>query len=409
MSHDAAYFSAHELTELRAHGVLIFAQRVIFDAQPPMPADQIAAVEAQCAGPLPAALVTLWQQSAGGRLDYDLSLRMNHCQEAISWCELFWNGSDGQRDLQGWITRELEQAPSSRLTRLPIGGFESSDRIYAVVDPRSVERGHILAWKQGLPLAWAHAMHQDGVATIATDLPGALAALHLEEDPLEPAGEYFTGQTLLEYLDQRHQDHGLPLELMDKLIAFYRRAMIDWRTALREGSIARDATRAQIALRHALATDDATLIAALAAAGADFDAPLQGSANATDLALSHGAYHAAAALIEAGAPVSADALDHIEGALAPELAAQLMARGAQPSATAMAQCVACAAPASARLIGEALAALGVDVPAAFDTARGAMLEELEGSLAKVRGGELTHYLGPEGLVQRAEHLREFEL
>ena len=421
MSEDGSFFSADEIAQLREYGIVLFAQRVIFDAQPPMPPDQIAAVEAQCAGPLPAALVALWQQTAGGRLDYDLTLRMNGCEEALSWCELFWNGSDGSRDLLGWIVHEQESGEeaaqpgghprpaSGKLAVLPFGGFESTDRIYAVVDPQAADRGHILAWKQGLPAAWAHAMHQDGLATVATDLPGALAALHLNEDPLEPADEYFTGQTLLEYLDQRHQDHGLPLELMDKLIAFYRRAMVDWRTPLADASIARDVALAHTALRHAVAADDAALIAELAAAGVAFDAPLEGSANATDLAVSHSAYHAAAALVEAGAPVSADVLDHIEGALSPELTAQLLARGAAPSATAMAQCVACGAPASARVIGEALAADDVDVPAAFEDARSALLAELESSLAKVRSGEMSHYLGLEGLVRRLEHLRSFEL
>ena len=105
------------------------------------------------------------------------------------------------------------------------------------------------------------------MTTIAHDLPAAFAALHLDEDPLEPAGEYFTGQTLLEYLDERHQAHGLPLELMDKLVAFYRRAMVDWRTPLADGHAGRDATLSRIALRHAVATDDAALVGELAAAG----------------------------------------------------------------------------------------------------------------------------------------------
>ncbi len=421
MDEDGSFFSTGEHAELRDHGIVVYAQRVIFDAQPPMTPAQIAAVEAQCAGPLPAALVALWQQTAGGRLDYDLTLRMNGCEEAVNWCELFWNGSDGSRDLQGWIVHEQESAQeaaqenghqrpaSGKVAVLPFGGFDDSDRIYAVVDPQAADRGHILAWKQGLPAAWSHAMHQDGLAAIATDLPGAFAALHLDEDPLDPAGEYFTGQTLLEYLDQRHEDHGLPIELMDKLIAFYRRAMVDWRAPLADGALARDVTLAHIALRHAVATDDAALVAELAAAGVAFDAPLQGSAIATDLAVSHGAYAAAAALVDAGAPVSPDVLDHIEGALSPELTAQLLAKGAQPSAVAMAQCVACGAPASARAIGKALAASADDVPAAFEAARATLLDELEDALAKVRSGESSHYLGAEGLVRRAEHLREFEL
>ena len=37
-------FSPDEIATLRTHGVVLFADRVIFDAQPPMPAQQIAAV-----------------------------------------------------------------------------------------------------------------------------------------------------------------------------------------------------------------------------------------------------------------------------------------------------------------------------------------------------------------------------
>jgi hypothetical protein len=404
-----AFFTADELDTLRNHGIVIHAQRVIFDAQPPMTPAQIAALQAHCAGPLPPSLIALWQQTAGGRLDYDLNLRMNDCAEDVSWCELFWNGSDGGEDLQGWIAHEKQSTGDDLLERLPIGGFEETDRIYAVVDPRSANNGHIVAWKLGLPAAWSHAMHDDGEAVIASDLPGALGALHLHEDPLDPAGDYFTGQTLLEYLDERHEDHALPLDLADKLVHFYRRAMVDWRTPLREGRIGTDGALAHIALRHAVATDDAALVDALAAADVRFDAPLQGSGTATDLAVGHGAYEAAAALVNAGAPVSADALEHVEGALSPELTAQLLAAGAMPSATAMAQCVACGAPASARLIGDALAADDTDVRSSFATARDALLAELEAALAEVHRGELAHYLGPEGLIRRVEHLRSFEL
>jgi len=86
-------FSPEEISTLRAHGVVLFADRVIFDAQPPMQAQQLAAVQALCAGPIPEALVALWQETAGGRLDYDLALPMNGNIESVSWSEIFWDGS----------------------------------------------------------------------------------------------------------------------------------------------------------------------------------------------------------------------------------------------------------------------------------------------------------------------------
>ncbi|MCA3823920.1 MAG: SMI1/KNR4 family protein, partial [Burkholderia sp.] len=49
----ATVFSDTELADLRAHGIVLFAGRVIYDAQPPMPADQITAVQACCHGEIP--------------------------------------------------------------------------------------------------------------------------------------------------------------------------------------------------------------------------------------------------------------------------------------------------------------------------------------------------------------------
>ena len=86
------FFADDELSQLREHGIVLFAERVIFDARPPIPFEQIATVQALCAGPIPPELVALWQQTAGGRIDYDLHLRMNGNEEAVSWSELFWNG-----------------------------------------------------------------------------------------------------------------------------------------------------------------------------------------------------------------------------------------------------------------------------------------------------------------------------
>ncbi|MGN8079541.1 SMI1/KNR4 family protein [Variovorax sp. 22077] len=411
-------FTPDELTTLREHGIVLFADRVIFEAQPPMPQEQIDAVQALCSGPLPEALVALWRETAGGRLDYDLSLEMNGNLEGISWSELFWNGSDGYNDLQGWIDHEQELAQeaaeesgapwSGKLTHLPFGGFEYTDRIYAVVEPGAAH-GQIVAWKKGLPPAWTHALHEDSVNTIAPDLHGAFAALHLDEDPLAPTSDYFSGQTLLAYLDDRHEDHGLDLDLMDKLVTFYCRAVVDWRTPLAEGTLRHKPQLARVALRHAIATDDARLIAELAAAGVAFDGPQQGSALATDVAVGQGAFAAASALVRAGAPVATDALRNIDGQISPELTAALLDNGAEPNVAAIVKCAACGAPASAHLIADACAKAGIDVPAAFIAERDAMLLELETALAKMQGGKYGHYLGQEGLAERIDHLQTFSL
>lgn len=412
------FFTDDELAQLRAHGIVLFAGRVIFDAQPPISAQQLAAVEAACIGPVPPGLLSLWRQTCGGALDYDLSVRMSGGEEPVHWAELFGHGPEGFHDLPGWIAHERQagasldsegKAWSPKLAALPFGGFEDTDRLHVVTEP-GAQFGHVLAWKRALPEAWPHALHEDGLATVATDLEGAFAALHLAEDPLEPTGDYFTGQALLDYLDERHGDHGLDLDLADKVVAYYRRALVDWRQPLREGRLA-DAPplAAQIAQRHAIATDDAALINELAAAGQRFDTPLLGTALPTDLALAHGAFEAAAALVEGDAPLSADALDSVEGPISPELAQELLTRGAVPSARAMAQCVAAGAPAAARVIAQAYQKAHGDLPQAFDAARNALLEQLQAALAEASSAGLGADAGAEGLAERIEHLQSFRL
>jgi len=409
-------FSTAEIGTLRAHGVVLFADRVIFEAQAPMPPARIAAIAALCAGALPEALVALWSQTAGGRLDYDLSLPMNGNLEAMSWSELFWDGSDGYRDLQGWIEHEQELAQDAadddgrtwdgRLTHLPFGGFEYLERVYAVVAP-GAGHGSIVAWKHGLPPAWTHALHEDTAITFAADLHGAFAALQLDDDPLAPASPHAAGESLLAYLQDRRDAHGLDPQLMDRVIAFYRRAIVNWRAPLEAGVLRGLPAAVRAALRHAIATDDAALVRRLAAAGVSFAGPLQGSALATDVAVTSSAFAAAEALVDAGAPVAPEAFGGIDGAITPTLTRALLAHGAQPDARAIVTCASCGAPDSARLIAAACAANGMDVSGAFRTERDDRLIHLGATWLKVREGSLGHYLGAEGLARRIEQLRQF--
>ncbi|MBD8567034.1 SMI1/KNR4 family protein [Oxalobacteraceae sp. CFBP 8763] len=228
---ESSYFSREELTQLRTHGIVLFANRVIFDAQPPMTSAAISSLQDLIGGKIPEALITLWQLTSGGRLDYDLSVSMHGREEPISWSELFYDRSDGYRDLTGWINYERELAEDEaddrqevwdgHLIGLPFGGFEYCDRIYIVVAQQSEDYGKIFAWKMGLPPAWTGAMHQDGVGLIGMDLYMAFRALRLNADPLVATEEYFTGSELLGYLDDCKDNHGMPAPLADKLIAFY--------------------------------------------------------------------------------------------------------------------------------------------------------------------------------------------
>ena len=157
---------------------------------------------------------------------------MHGREEPISWCELFYDGSDGYRDLSGWIDYERELAEGGaddrqevwdgHLIALPFGGFEYCDRIYIVIAPQAEDYGKIFAWKMGLPPAWTGAMHEDGVGLVGGDLNAAFRALRLDADSVEPTDEYFTGSELFDYLDDRKDSHGMPAPLANKLIAFYR-------------------------------------------------------------------------------------------------------------------------------------------------------------------------------------------
>jgi hypothetical protein len=410
---DTPALTAAELATLRDHGVVLHADRVIFAAQPALSEARLAEIAAVCAGPLPASLLALWRLTAGGRLAYDLTLTMHGQSEAISWCELFFDGSSGYRDLQGWIDHELELAEeaateagtawSGRLDYLPIGGFEYCDRVYVVTRP-GPEHGAVVAWKQGLPPAWKHRLHAPGVARVADDLAGALAALALDDDPLAPTDPYFAGAPLLDYLDERVDRHGLDPALRDRVIAAFRSAVRDWRSALAAGTLVTSPELARTALLQAITGDDGAAVTTLAAAGVDLGGPLRGSAGAVAVAVGAGAFVAASALVEAGAAVPRDVFDEVDGPLPAALATRLLAAGAEPCAADVATLVACGAADSARVL------LARPRPVAAADLRGAIATlrtSLSRSLTEVQAGRLGHYLGADGLAARITRLDEF--
>ena len=406
------YFTSGELQALREHGIAFFADRVLIDVQPPLSDARIAEIQAMCEGPLPQALLDLWRLTAGGELAYDLRAQMDGNQEALSWSELFYDGSDHYRDLQGWIEHEQECAQEAaaddgaawngKLRYLPIGGFEYCDRIYVALEP-GPRAGSVVAWKQGLP-GWTHTLQQDGIATVAPDLHAAFAALSLETDPEDD--EDSTGLRVLEYLDERVSDHGMPQALADRVAAFYRRALVDWRGPLEAATLAGSPGLAALALQHALSHDDAALVRRLAAQGVRFDAPLRGSAQPLDVALMQHAYAAAQALLDAGAPVDAKAIHRFDKTPPPELVAALLARGAEAGALGVARCVACGSPDAARLVAQAC---GAGIAEVYVQVRDSMASRYQEDLKRVRAGKLGHYLGADGLAARVANLREFSL
>lgn len=411
-----AFFTELELATLRDHGLVIFAKRVIFEAQPPMPAEDLVAIQEVCAGEIPKPLKDLWLTTAGGRLDYDLTVNMQGHEEAISFCELFYKDSDAYRTLQGWMEHEADSSAEAAEERgeewdgllryLPIGGFEYCDRIYVYVE-QGPKYGEIIAWKMGLPPAWTHQLHQDSVSAIGADLHEAFQNLVLQCDPLNPTETYYAGQSLFEYLDDRVESHGLSEELQEKLIDFYRQALVDWRSSLNDGTLAQNSKLAKIALTHAINSDDAALIGELAAAKIRMDEPVRGSALPTEVALMQSSFNAVRALVEAGAPVTSDILDNFEYAVPPELVNLLIENGAEPSVQSIVQSAACGAEESAQIIARAYQKK--DLQKSYAHAKRESLKNLEEKLAQVRSGTLGHWLGEEGLAKRIDNLKRFSI
>ena len=102
-------FSPAERAKLRDAGIVVFANRFIFEAQPPMPPHEAAELQAKCAGPIPRDLLDLWAETAGGNLAYDVPrVPMLGRMEALSFEQLFHPGGDGYDDLRYWVDEALE-------------------------------------------------------------------------------------------------------------------------------------------------------------------------------------------------------------------------------------------------------------------------------------------------------------
>lgn len=198
-AHSPVLSSATE-SWLRTQGIAVFENRLIFDAQPPITKEALAAIEHRCAGSVPDELVELWSVCFGGELFYDLSGHFPDVEQPVpvSFRELFYDGSGFYRDLDGWIAHSLELAEDQARERgkpapdvinpLPFGGFEYNNRAY--IELVGEERGAIHYWKQALPPAWNGALKSDSVASIAPSLKALFHQLHVDiEGAPDPYGD----------------------------------------------------------------------------------------------------------------------------------------------------------------------------------------------------------------------------
>jgi hypothetical protein len=358
----ASRFTVDEVQTLRQHGIVLFANRVIFNAQPPIDPAVVAHVESFCEGPIPAELRELWNLTAGGSLSYELTMTLSGQAEAISFTELFYSGSSAYNTLEGWLERQLEFEEElcdekgipfcGKASFLPFGGFEYCDRMYINVSPGD-GYGEVVAWKMGPPPAWKHRLHEDSSSVVAASLSGTFAELYTAVDPRTAADEYAAGLPLLEYVNIRRDEHGLDAQLADRLMDHYvESALLEWQSFLADGTLRSHAVRLSVALLHAVHSDDAALIKSIAALGETFDQPLQGSAQPMVVALGFGAFAVVTALVELGAPVDKYAFSEVRDPLPLSVAEALIAGGAYVTGEAAIHILECNTPDTATSRGQ---------------------------------------------------------
>ncbi|MEZ5956186.1 MAG: SMI1/KNR4 family protein [Hyphomonadaceae bacterium] len=291
----AAILEASLAERARRLGIVAYEGRLIHGAQPGITDATIVEIERHCRGPLPDGLKALWRCSFGGSIDYDLEATFGDSVVEFSFTELFYPGSEGYRDLWGWIEHEAELAERAaerdrrkfdgRLNYLPFGGFEHADRLYVCVEP-GPDFGSVHAWMQGLPPGWVLRLNEDRVSRIADDIPSLFKLLDLASDPFNEGGEQFAmGEQLAAIIEEVSNDD---LPLADALRSIVRGAVVDWRGALASGTIAGNPRLRRVAMRNAITRDDRELLSELEAAKCSFDEPLRATGNALDLALALG-------------------------------------------------------------------------------------------------------------------------
>jgi hypothetical protein len=113
----------------------------------------------------------------------------------------------------------------------------------------------------------------------------------------------------------------------ERLRALVQSAVVDWRSALSEGSIAAQPVLRRLALEHAARNDDLELLEQLARLGCDLSERLSAQAGALEHALSTSSLRVSRFLLDRGAPV-VGALRHGASAVDPEVARELLRRGA---------------------------------------------------------------------------------
>lgn len=331
-------FTTAEVDALATSHLAVFEGRVIYDAQSPIEANAVDAIQEHCAGPIPDGLLALWNVAFGGMIDYDLRASFGDHHAAFSFRELFYPGSNGYQDLWGWIEHEEELAQeaaeekerewSGKLEYLPFGGFEYLDRLYVQVAPGK-DYGAVFAWMQGLPPAWRLRLHQDSVARIADDVPALFRSLALERDPAKLGEEYGSGKDLLAAVEALSESSPAGASAATKLREVINTAILNWRAAIEDGTIAKNERLRRLALETSARDNDVQLAQRLADVGCDLTEKISGGGTALDHALMSGSMPLVRFLLDRNLPVT-DAIRNGASVATKELVEELLARGAEP-------------------------------------------------------------------------------
>lgn len=343
----------------RDNGIAIFEGRIITDAQPPASSEIVREIEARCGAALPPGLLALWRTSFGGALDYDLEVAFDGVVRAFSFTELFYPGSSHYHDLWGWMEHETTLAEEAadetgrtwdgKLAYLPFGGFEYLDRLYVCLE-EGPDYGAVFAWAKGLPPAWTFALNKDSIARVADDVPALFRQLFLSSDPFQEGEEFRAGLEMAEVVDEIAAEHDA---LGAELTAIARAAVLDWRPALEDGTIASSPAALRLALSHASQNDDRALMTALFAQGCEIDEPLAGGRSLFEHAVSREPIDTALWLAELGADVGG-AFECGAHALSREQAEEFLGRGARVTGQAAMAAARSGDIGTARILADAL-------------------------------------------------------
>lgn len=300
-------FTGKEVKFLRQMGIAVYRNKIILDAQSPISASQLAAVEDQVDGELPRELIEMWKSSFGGSLDYDYQVEFGTYLYSASLRELFYFESDHYRDLEGWIDHELELAQETaedneeaipeRIQYLPFAGFEYLERFYVSLSPDQF--GKVVIYVQGIP--WKGRLNEDSAATVAESVNELFDQLSLDEDPFDnPVNIDSTGKSMVEHI-QRVE--AIDPKIAQKLKELVRSSVIDWQSIVEttdfSGELSQREWKAlRLALRFAVNRQDIGLVARLHQQGAPFNVALAGESGVLCCALSRQAFEVVEQLLD---------------------------------------------------------------------------------------------------------------